>query len=62
MKYKFFAIPARYPEAVEAEFNAFCSQHRISYLEKQLVVEGTNSLWSIGIRFTCFSYCGLCAS
>lgn len=51
MKFKFFAIPARYPEAAEAELNAFCSQHRISYIDKHLVANGADSFWSICISW-----------
>jgi hypothetical protein len=36
MKYKFFAIPARNPAAAEDDLNAFCSSHRVSFIDKQL--------------------------
>ncbi len=51
MKYKFFVIPACNPEASEAALNAFCSRHRISFIEKHLVVDGADSFWSICIAW-----------
>lgn len=51
MKYKFFAIPARNPEADEAVLNNFCSQHRVTFIEKQLVVDGVQSFWSICVTY-----------
>lgn len=51
MKYKFFAIPARQPEAAEQALNAFCSQHRISFIEKQLINDGADSFWSICVSW-----------
>lgn len=51
MKYKFFAIPARNPDTVTEELNAFCSQHRISFIEKQLVLDGADSFWSVCVTW-----------
>lgn len=51
MKYKFFAIPARNPEAVEEALNSFCSQHRVSFIEKHLVTDGANSFWSVCVTW-----------
>ena len=51
MKYKFFDIPACNPEASEAALNAFCSQHRISFIEKHLIADGANSYWSFCIAW-----------
>lgn len=51
MKYKFFAIPARNPDTVTEELNAFCSQHRISFIEKQLVIDGADSFWSVCVTW-----------
>ncbi|MBK8815877.1 MAG: hypothetical protein IPN42_10405 [Methylococcaceae bacterium] len=50
MKYKFFAIPARFPEVVEAELNAFCSQHRICFNDKQLLIRPCEVLSSLRLR------------
>ncbi|WP_347986372.1 HRDC domain-containing protein [Methylomonas sp. AM2-LC] len=51
MKYKFFAIPATNPESIESQLNAFCSSHRISFIEKHLVMDGANSFWSFCIAW-----------
>jgi len=51
MKYKFFVIPARHPETGEESLNQFCSQHRISFVEKYLVTDGANSYWSICVTW-----------
>ncbi len=51
MNHKFFAISARHPQQVEDELNAFCRQHRISYIEKQLINDGADSFWSICITW-----------
>ncbi len=51
MKYKFFAIPARNPDGAEDSLNSFCSQHRISFVEKHLVADGVNSFWSICVTW-----------
>lgn len=51
MRYKFFTIPARNPEAAEAEFNAFCSKHRIGFVEKHLVSDGADSFWSVCVSW-----------
>jgi superfamily II DNA helicase RecQ len=51
MKYKFFAIPARNPEVDEAALNSFCSQHRVTFIEKQLVADGAQSFWSVCVTY-----------
>ena len=51
MKYKFFAIPARHPDAAEQQLNIFCSQHRISFIEKHLIADGADSFWSICVSW-----------
>lgn len=51
MKYKFFAIPARNPATVEAELNAFCSSHRVGYIDKHLVADGADSFWSVCVSW-----------
>ena len=45
MKYKFFAIPALNSEAEEAALNSFCSGHRVTFIEKKLVMDGAESFW-----------------
>ncbi|MCP5241888.1 MAG: HRDC domain-containing protein [Burkholderiales bacterium] len=51
MKYKFFTILARHPEAGEEALNQFCSQHRVSFVEKHLVTDGANSFWSVCVTW-----------
>ena len=51
MKYKFFTIPARDPETAEAALNAFCNQHRVSFVEKQLIADGADSFWSVCVSW-----------
>lgn len=51
MKYKFLVIPARYPEAGEEALNSFCSQHRVSFVEKHLITDGADSYWSICVTW-----------
>jgi superfamily II DNA helicase RecQ len=51
MKIKFFVIAARHPESGEVELNRFCSQHRISFIEKHLIADGADSFWSICVTW-----------
>ncbi len=36
---------------IEAELNTFCSQHRITQVEKNFVADGANSFWSICVTW-----------
>lgn len=51
MKYKFFAVSACAPDSSAEELNAFCSQHRVSFVEKHWVADGANSFWSICVTW-----------
>ncbi len=51
MKYKFFAIPARNPAAAEEDLNAFCSSHRVTFIDKHLVEDGADSFWSVCVSW-----------
>lgn len=51
MKYKFFAIPARNPETDEVALNSFCAQHKVTYIEKQLISDGAQSFWSVCVTY-----------
>jgi superfamily II DNA helicase RecQ len=51
MKHKFFAIPARNPAAAEEALNAFCGSHRVSFIDKHLVVDGAQSFWSVCVTW-----------
>jgi hypothetical protein len=37
MRFHFFSVEALAPTSGEAELNAFCAQHRIASVDKQLV-------------------------
>jgi superfamily II DNA helicase RecQ len=51
MKFRFFAIPARSPEAGEQALNAFCAEHRVLSVEKELVADGGESYWAICVCY-----------
>ena len=51
MKYKFFSLSAKNPEAGEIQLNTFCSSHRVSFIEKQFVQDGANSFWTICVSW-----------
>lgn len=51
MKCTFFKIPTNETTASQTEFNSFCSQHRISQIEKNFVANGDNSFWSICVTW-----------
>jgi hypothetical protein len=47
MKYHFFTIHAKAPDAEQEALNAFCRQYRVLAVDKQFVALGDNSFWSI---------------
>ena len=47
MKHTFFKVPVSDPVNMEAELNAFVSQHRIAHIDRYFVADGENSFWSI---------------
>lgn len=47
MKFQFFRIGAQHPEDDQAVLNQFCSQHRVTAVDKQFVAAGANSFWAI---------------
>lgn len=51
MKLKFFKIPVSDSVILETEVNMFITQHRITHIEKQFVVDGANSFWSICVTW-----------
>lgn len=51
MKHKFFTIPILNSDPVEAELNQFCDQHRVLNVEKQLIVDGSNSCWAVCVTW-----------
>ena len=52
MKYKFYPIPALFPEQAKAELNQFCSQHHVLKTEREFVADGSNSFWSICVMYS----------
>lgn len=51
MKFQFFTIPTQENTPAINELNSFCTQHRVTAIEKQFVSDGVNSFWSICITF-----------
>jgi superfamily II DNA helicase RecQ len=51
VKFRFFAIPARSPEAGEQALNAFCAERRVLSVEKELVADGGESYWAICVCY-----------
>ena len=49
MKFRFFIVPAQYPEDGEEALNAFCSGHKVTAVEKQFVALGADSFWSVRV-------------
>jgi hypothetical protein len=47
MKYHFFTIAAKTPEAGQETLNMFCGQQRVVSVEKYFVAQGLDSFWSI---------------
>ncbi len=52
MKHRFFTIPALHLQPAEDELNAFIAGHRVVQVEKQFVVDGANSYWSLCVTWT----------
>ena len=50
MSYRFFVIPARSPEAAEAELNGFLGSHALLGMERRFVDDGERSYWSICVE------------
>ncbi|MEE9355683.1 MAG: HRDC domain-containing protein [Methylococcaceae bacterium] len=51
MKFQFFTISALSPEYGQQQLNAFCGQHRVVSVEKQLIAQGENSYWSVCVSY-----------
>jgi superfamily II DNA helicase RecQ len=51
MKYRFFHVSALDPQAGETALNDFCARHRVSSIEKSLVVDGPNSYWTFCVGY-----------
>jgi superfamily II DNA helicase RecQ len=48
---KFFVIPIRELEAVEAEVNRFLRSVRVVHLQREFVPQGDNSFWSLAVEY-----------
>jgi superfamily II DNA helicase RecQ len=51
MKYQFFAIPALNPDQAQEALNRFCAAHRVVAVDKELIVDGAKSFWSICVGY-----------
>ena len=51
MKWQFFTVDARAPEAGQEALNSFCARHRVVAVEKQFVPQGAESFWSICVTY-----------
>jgi superfamily II DNA helicase RecQ len=51
MKYRFFTVPAMSPGAAEEELNRFIAGHRVSNVERHLVVDGGASFWAVCVTW-----------
>ncbi|MCH9698805.1 MAG: HRDC domain-containing protein [Gammaproteobacteria bacterium] len=47
MKFQFFTIPVQDNGSATHALNSFCSQKRITQVEKHFIADGQNSYWSI---------------
>ncbi len=45
-----FSLRALEPEPAQAEFNAFCAQHRVVRVEKHVVADGEHSFWAVCVE------------
>lgn len=62
MRFRFFALSAQFPDHGQDALNAFCAQHRVVTVEKQLVSQGTESFWSVCVSFVPGGEAGLAAA
>ena len=52
MKYKFYHIPALFPEQAEVELNQFCAKHHVLKTEREFVADSGNSFWSVCVMYS----------
>ena len=50
MSFHFFIVPITYPEAAQAELNAFLARERVLNVQRQFVAEGVNSFWAFCVE------------
>lgn len=51
MKMQFFSIPVLDSASASDALNAFLTTHRVVQVERQFVVDGANSLWSVCVSY-----------
>lgn len=51
MPYKFFYVPALWPEHAEAELNAFLKRHAVQSVDRELVIENGQAGWSLCVAY-----------
>lgn len=51
MRMHFVAVPVVGGEAVEEELNNFLASHRVVSIDRQLVTDGTRSLWAVCVTW-----------
>jgi|SRR5208282_209743 len=51
MQLRFFTIPVNTGDETIAELNRFLAGHRILSIDRQLVIDGSNSAWAICVIF-----------
>ena len=51
MQLRFFTVPIHAPDAATAELNQFLVAHRILSIDRQLISDGANSVWTICVSF-----------
>jgi superfamily II DNA helicase RecQ len=52
MPLRFFAIPALHHDAATQDLNAFLATHQVLSVERQLVIDGCQSYWTVCVDFT----------
>ncbi|MEZ4468394.1 MAG: HRDC domain-containing protein [bacterium] len=51
MRYHFAAIPVLDPAAAAAELNRFLASHQVLGVDRQLIFDGQQSLWSVCVSY-----------
>jgi superfamily II DNA helicase RecQ len=52
MRLHFVTVPLVDPAPAEAELNAFLAAHRVMAIDRQLVVDGSRSVWAVCVVWT----------
>ncbi len=51
MQVKFYVVPIRQSEQIEAEINTFLSSVRVINIQREFVAEAENSLWCLAVEY-----------